>query len=137
MLIALRFECLTEPQGQARIFLSPISKNQFDPGPLPQLMDAPTRTTLLRTARVHWRSFAPAWGFPFVFLFGGLAAERIGHPLIFFFLVAVPLFFWSFSRATAPWLKQEIGYWHCIFWAVVVRFLLWVFAVAANLGLNN
>ena len=47
-------------------------------------------------------TLAPAWLFPFIFLYGGPAADRVGHADLFFWFGATPLFFWSFSRASAP-----------------------------------
>ncbi|MFK2930811.1 hypothetical protein [Dyella agri] len=89
--------------------------------------------TLLRTVRTYWRAFAPAWIFPAIFLFGGLASDRMGHPNLFFFAV-LPLFFWSFSRATGPWRRGEIRYWHGAFWCLVVPFIVWGVAVFAHLA---
>ena len=89
--------------------------------------------TLLAAARVHWRSFAPAWLFPFVFLYGGLASEASGHEQSFFLLIAAPLFFWSFFRATRPLRQAELEYWPCVFWAIIVPFLVWGAAVFSRL----
>ena len=89
--------------------------------------------SLIEAAKIHWRSFAPAWVFPLVFLFGGLASERLGHPALFFWIVALPLFFWAFSRATAVWRKGGLGYWPTVFWAMLVPFLIWAAAVYAGL----
>ena len=89
--------------------------------------------SLVQAARMHWRSFAPAWVFPLVFLFGGLASEQLGHPILFFWVVAVPLFFWTFSRATAVWRKGQLGYWQTAFWAMFVPFLIWAVAVYSRL----
>jgi hypothetical protein len=95
---------------------------------------SPVRT-LTETVNSHWRAFAPAWIFPFVFLYGGVVAEKYGHPMAFFLLVAAPLFFWSFTRASAPWRKREAEYWPVAFWSMFVPFLLWVFAVFSRLAL--
>ena len=89
---------------------------------------------------MHWRSFAPAWLFPIAFLYGGQAADQFGHPLVFFWVIAAPLFFWSFAHATAPYRKKQIGYWHMVFWSMGVPFLIWILAVfsrLAMLGLAN
>jgi len=93
-------------------------------------------STLLRTGRTHWCAFAPAWIFPVIFLFGGLASDHMGHPNLFFFAV-LPLFFWSFSRASSPWRKGEVRYWHGIFWCVAVPFIVWVVAVLAHLAVTG
>lgn len=85
-------------------------------------------TTFFATAKAHWRSFLPAWVFPVLFLYGSLASESADHFALFFWIVAVPLFFWSFSRATRPSIRLKIGYWRCVFWAMVVPFLVWTAA---------
>src|SRR5262245_20196517 len=83
-------------------------------------------TTLLAAGRMFWRSFAPAWVFPAVLLPIFLVSEKIGHPLLIWWLVEMPLFFWCFLRATRPWLDGRIRYSHQAFWGVVVPFLVWV-----------
>jgi hypothetical protein len=91
------------------------------------------QTGLLWSAKAHWRRFTPAWVFPLVFLFGGTASDQLGHPQLFFAVIALPLFFWSFFRASsaaAPWL-------HVAFWAVLVPFLIWTVAVFARLWVLN
>jgi len=93
-----------------------------------------SQPSLAATARDYWRAFAPAWVFPLVFLYGGLASERIGHASLFFWAIATPLFFWSFGRASAPWLRQEVSYWHGVFWSMVMPFLIWVLAVFSRLA---
>lgn len=98
-------------------------------------MESTRPATLIASFKVFWRSFAPAWAFPIAFLFGGLTAEDIGHPQLFFWLVAMPLFFWSFFRATRPWMEQKIYYWLCMFWAMVVPFLIWSAAVFSRLAI--
>lgn len=90
-------------------------------------------STLISTARSHWRAFAPAWIFPVVFLFGGLASDRMGYPNLFFFAV-LPLFFWSFYRAGGPWRRGEVRYWHGAFWSLVAPFIIWAIAVFAHLA---
>jgi hypothetical protein len=95
------------------------------------------RSTLWGTARQHWRSFAPAWVLPLVFLYGGLACENLGQPQLFFFLVAAPLFFWCFFRSTRPNRKSSIPYSHWVFWGVLVPFGVWSVAVLANLAVTG
>ena len=90
-------------------------------------------TTLLASARKHWRALAPAWAFPIVFFCGSLLADRIGHPNIFF-VALLPLFFWSFGRASGLWLRREIRYGHAVFWCIIVPFVIWGIAVFAHLA---
>lgn len=85
--------------------------------------------TLFEAGRIFWRSFAPAWLFPVVFLYGGIASEKLGYPLPFFFLVAIPLFFWSFFRASRPWIDQRIRFWHSAFLGVLLPFVVGTIAV--------
>jgi len=89
--------------------------------------------SLMGAAKMHWRAFAPAWVFPVFFLFGGVESERLGHPLLFFWLIAVPLFFWTFGRAAAVWSRRQLGYWPTVFWAILVPFLIWAVAVYTRL----
>jgi len=89
---------------------------------------------LLAAAKEHWRSFLPVWVFPVIFLYGGLAADAVGHPELFFWVVATPLFFWSFFRATRFSIQRKIGPWRCAFWAMVVPSLIWVLAVFTRLA---
>ena len=91
--------------------------------------------TLLSSARIHWRAFVLAWFFPVVFLFGGLTADRVGYPTVFFFAV-LPLFFWSFGRASGPWKKREITYWHGVFLGLVAPFLIWAIAVSLHVVIS-
>jgi hypothetical protein len=86
-------------------------------------------TSVLETARRFWREFVAAWLFPPFFLFGGVAAERLEHPGLFFWLLALPLFFWSFGRASRPWVRREVRYWHAVTLGMLVPF--GVFALSA------
>ena len=96
-------------------------------------MEQAIPATLLDAAKTFWRSFVPVWVFPVVFLFGGVASEQLGHPVVFFWLVALPLFFWSFSRAIRLWLEKKIKYSHIAFWAFAFPFMIWVVAVFTRL----
>lgn len=81
-------------------------------------------TTLIGTGRAFWRNFLPAWIFPVFIIFGGLASDTLGHPLLFFWLVASPLFFWSFFRWARLWLERKVRYWHAAFWGMVFPFII-------------
>ena len=96
-------------------------------------MSDQAQTTLLASARNYWRSFAAAWVFPLVFLFGGLLSEELGHPLVFFWLIAAPFFFWSFFRA----FRAPVNYWHMAFWGFLVPFIIWAAAVYTRLLVLN
>jgi hypothetical protein len=85
--------------------------------------------TLLGAAREHWRSFLPAWLFPIVFFYGGKVADRVDHPGLFFFVVAIPLFFWSYGRASSVWTRREISYRHAVLLGLVAPFVVWVVVV--------
>jgi hypothetical protein len=98
-------------------------------------MESTQPTNLWGAAESYWRSFFPAWIFPFVFFYGGAVSDSLGHPDLFFVVVALPLFFWCFFRATRPWLHHQVKYWHCIFWAMVVPFLIGIVAVGSRLAL--
>lgn len=98
-------------------------------------MEESRSISLLDAARSHWRSFLPAWIFPFVFFYGGGLSDSMGHPDLFFFAIAAPLFYWSFYQASCPWLQKRVKYWHCVFWAMLVPFLLGIAAVASRLEL--
>lgn len=93
--------------------------------------------TLWGAAQAFWRSFAPAWLFPVVFLYGGLLSDAWGYPNLFFFLVAAPLCFWSFFRGLRPVRQKRVSYWHGVFWVMVVPFVIWVAAVLINLALTG
>jgi len=97
-------------------------------------MEGDARRGLVAAAKAHWRSFLPAWIFPFIFLYGGLASDAIGHPQLFFSVIATPLFFWSFYRATHLSIRRKIGYWRCVFWGMVVPFMVWILAVFTRLA---
>jgi hypothetical protein len=86
-------------------------------------------TPLLNSAKQNRRYFWPIWIFPFWFLFGGVALEHSSHPFLIFGLIFIPLFFWSFFRATRPWMRREIKYSHYAFWVMVVPFLTWIVLV--------
>ena len=86
-------------------------------------------TTLIAAARVFWRSFAPVWAFPVVYLLISVVTNKIGHPLLGWWLLGMPLFFWCFFRAARPWLDRRIRYWHHAFWSALVPFILWMVGV--------
>ena len=92
--------------------------------------------TNIKTAKLFWRDFAPAWGFPFVFLYGPLASDRLGHPTWFFWFVAAPLFFWSGNRASSPDIQKKAHEWHDAFWGVLFPFIVWTFAVFSDFMLS-
>ena len=89
--------------------------------------------SLLQSARLFWREFIGAWLFPLFFLLGGVAAERLGHPALFFWLVAMPLFFWAFARASRPWLRKQVKYWHAVVLGMLLPFAVFALAVYARL----
>ena len=97
-------------------------------------MENTQSSTLTEAVKENWRSFAPAWLFPVVFLYGGAASDTLGCPTFFFFLVALPLFFCSIFLASRPWTRRRIKYWHCVFLALVVPFLVWGIAVFSRLA---
>jgi len=90
---------------------------------------------LLQVAKLHWRSFWPAWVFPAFMLFGGLLADKLNHPLLFFNVLGIPLFFWSGLRAVGPWVRREIRYTHFVFWSMIVPFITWGILVFARIFL--
>jgi hypothetical protein len=92
--------------------------------------------TLLATVRIHWRSFVPAWIFPAIFFYGGLIADHLGHSNLFF-IVELPLFFLSFSRASRLWIRRDVSYWHVIFLSVITPFVILAFAVFAHLAIRT
>jgi hypothetical protein len=49
----------------------------------------------------------------------------MGRPLLFFFVVTTPLFFWGFFRAGRVWLERRIRYRHMVFWAFIAPFIVW------------
>lgn len=89
--------------------------------------------TLIATARIFWRDFAPAWAFPFVFLYGFTAFEWLGFPFWLSVLVAGPCFFWSFFRATRPYIQKRASYWHVVFWGMLIPFIVWILAVNSRI----
>ena len=92
-------------------------------------MEARIRKSLLGAAREFWPFFAPAWLFPLAFfLIGriGLVSQRT------FTFVVIPLFFAAFFRASLPWLRRKVSYWHAVFWSMLVPFLIWCFAVVGS-----
>jgi hypothetical protein len=98
-------------------------------------MELTQPTNLWGSAKTYWRSFLPAWLFPFVFFYGGGVSDSLGYPNLFFAVVALPLFFWCFFRATRPWHRHQVRYWHCVFWAMVIPFLVGIVAVGSRLAL--
>lgn len=88
--------------------------------------------TLFEAGKIFWRSFAPAWLFPVIVLYGGIASDELGYPLPFFFFVAIPLFFWSFFRASRPWRDQRIQFWHSAFWGLLLPLLVGMVAVLSR-----
>jgi len=98
-------------------------------------MESGQSTSIRGTAQAHWRSFMPAWFFPFVFFYGGGVSDSLGYPTLFFLLIALPLFFWTFFRATRPYAQDRARYWPCVFLGLVVPFFLGIVAVGSRLAL--
>jgi len=98
-------------------------------------MESGQSTSIRGTAQAHWRSFMPAWFFPFVFFYGGGISDSLGYPTLFFVLIALPLFFWTFFRATRPYVQDRARYWPCVFLGLVVPFFLGIVAVGSRLAL--
>lgn len=90
--------------------------------------DQPVQT-FLDAAKKHWRSFLPAWLFPIVFFYGGKIADRADHPGLFFFAIAIPLFFWSYGRASSVWTRREISYRHAVLMGLLAPLVVWVVVV--------
>src|ERR1041384_4620209 len=78
---------------------------------------------MLESLAKNWRSFAWAWAFILWFVLAGLTVSAYGYGEIFFWC-SMPLFFVSFYRATRPWSRGTASYWHTVFWALLVPFLL-------------
>jgi hypothetical protein len=85
--------------------------------------------TFLGAVRKQWQSFLPAWIFPIVFFYGGKVADGVGHPNLFLFVVAIPLFLWSYGRASAVWIRREISYRHAVLMGLVTPFVIWIVVV--------
>jgi hypothetical protein len=96
-------------------------------------MDALQPQSLMAAARLHWRTFVPAWIFPIVLLFGFQAANALGHAMAFWSLVLTPLFFWSFVRWASLWLEDRICYWHSVALGVLLPCIIWIAAAASQL----
>jgi hypothetical protein len=92
--------------------------------------------SLLNSAKQNWHSFWPAWAFPVLLIFGSVVLEHSSRPLLIFIIIFIPLFFWSFFRATRPWMRQEIKYSHFAFWVILVPFSTWCILVFLKSFLN-
>ena len=90
-------------------------------------------TTLMEVAKANWRALAPVWVFPLFFLLGGAAAHALGYLNLFFWFVAIPVFFWSFYRALAACRRAKVRYWHAAFWVVLVPLAISGIAVYSRL----
>lgn len=119
------------PQSSGKVPLDRVRVSEFTD------MESTLPATLFKAGKLFWRIFAPAWLFPVVFLYGGIASEELGYPLPFFFFVAIPLFFWSFFRASRPWLDQKIQFWHSAFWGLLLPLLIWTVAVLSRNALTG
>ena len=89
--------------------------------------------TLIATARIFWRDFAPVWAFPVIFLYGFIAFERLDLPFWLFGLIAAPFFFWSSFRASRPYIQKKASYWHVVFWGMLIPFIVWILAVNSRI----
>jgi hypothetical protein len=76
--------------------------------------------------RRYWRSFAPLWMAPITVLVAFGVAQRIGHPLLAWWLVAMPLGLWSSIRALRPWASGRIPYRQQVLLGLVVPWLVWI-----------
>src|SRR4029079_10621998 len=85
--------------------------------------------SLIATAKVFWKSYAPLWAWGMVFQMAILIFDRIGHPFVSWWLVGMPLFFWSFARASRPWLQRRVRYWHQVFWGMLIPFVVFGLAM--------
>jgi hypothetical protein len=98
-----------------------------------QSPEATPTTTLLGVGRTHWRQFAPAWAFPVFVFYGSALAEQLNIGGVFYWVFVIPLFYWSFFRASKPWLSKSAPYLAVVFWAMVVPFLVWGATVFSNI----
>jgi hypothetical protein len=55
-------------------------------------------------------------------------AERTGHVELFYYVVLVPLFFWSFFRSIRPGFMYSEPYFKVVLWAIVAPILTAVVA---------
>jgi hypothetical protein len=85
--------------------------------------------TLLRAAQCHWRSFAAIWIAPVFMLVVISVGERIGHPGLSWWLLALPFAAWSFLRSSRPWLAGRIRYLHQFLLGILIPFVIAVVAM--------
>ena len=90
-------------------------------------------TTLIGTAKSHWRAFAPFWAFPVFLMLGGAASHELGYLDLFFWLIGMPVFFWSFYRAVAACRRAQLPYWHAATWVVLAPLAVAAIAVYCRL----
>jgi len=79
--------------------------------------------SLTNTLRQHWHSFRWPLSFTVWYVFGGLTATELGYGEAFFY-VSVPMFFYALYRGVSPWTQKTAPYFHVVWWAMVVPFLL-------------
>jgi hypothetical protein len=89
--------------------------------------------SLFETAKMFWRYFVVAWVFPVVLVYAGIGLAELEHPLIFF-MTALPLLFWSFFRASRPWMGQRVQFWYSATLGIVFPLLVCAGTVLVNLN---
>jgi hypothetical protein len=84
-----------------------------------------TSPGIVDSAKTHWRKFLPMWIFaPTYMVLGPTFLNNVPHPDLVWYVVIMPIFFWSFFRASSPWRKREIPYPHAIIWTIICPFVL-------------
>jgi hypothetical protein len=82
--------------------------------------------TLSAAGRRYWKTFLAMWAAPVVWVSAFVAADRIGHPLLGWWVVGCPFFFWSFVRPARLWLTQRIRYWHWFILGIVIPVIVFI-----------
>jgi hypothetical protein len=76
--------------------------------------------------RRYWRTFAPLWIAPVTVLLAFGVAQRIGHPLLAWWLVAMPVGVWASIRALRPGVSGRIACRQQVLLGIVAPWLVWV-----------
>lgn len=76
-------------------------------------------------AKLHWKNFIFVWLWPPIFL-AFLAFEGFGYPILIFWTIWMPYYYWSLHIAAKPFGEKSYRNKYYFVWAILVPLLLWI-----------
>jgi len=77
------------------------------------------------SAKFYWKNFIFVWLWPLIFLFF-LAFDGFGHPILIFWAIGMPYYYWSLRKAAIPFGKKAYRNKFYLVWAGLFPLLFWI-----------